>query len=64
MKTTQETLLGAREFAISRLPTPRSFISSVDSESLQEKAQNAPVGSFRGQFRGRSWVRAAPGPNA
>eukprot|EP00969_Alexandrium_andersonii_P261533 11562142-Alexandrium_andersonii.AAC.2 len=44
--------------------TPRSPLSSPDSESARRTAQNAPLGSFGDQFRGRSLARAVPGSNA
>eukprot|EP00969_Alexandrium_andersonii_P183357 8101912-Alexandrium_andersonii.AAC.1 len=46
------------------LGPPRGSFSWADSESAREAAQNAPLGSFEDQFRGRSWARAVPGLKA
>eukprot|EP00969_Alexandrium_andersonii_P287583 12714143-Alexandrium_andersonii.AAC.1 len=54
--------IGAREVRAASGP-PQAPRSSANSDSARNTAQNAPLGSFGGRFRGRSWARAVPGSN-
>ena len=47
-----------------RLRRARRPVSSADSASARKTAQNAPLGSFGGQFRGHFWARAVQASNA
>eukprot|EP00969_Alexandrium_andersonii_P230134 10163744-Alexandrium_andersonii.AAC.1 len=46
----EDCSFGVCDFAPSHPQTPRSALSSADSESARRTARNAPVGSFGCQF--------------